>query len=178
MDGWRADAACRGMDTDLFYPKGTVDRDARRKIEAAKKVCAGCPVRRQCRTEGVGEPYGVWGGLTPEDRGVVMPRRRGEEAVRVADRVLDGVRLRQCGRCSRWAEQSAFLKHVKTGALRLVCVDCYEAIREEVLEVLSRGGAVDAIAERYAINARTLYRWKELADGKSTQGDVLRHGVG
>lgn len=178
MSDWAADAACRGMDTNLFFPKGTVDRDARRKIEAAKKVCAECPVRRQCREVAVGELYGVWGGLTPEDRGVRMPRSGREEPVRVADRVVGGVRLRQCGRCSRWAEHSSFLKHVKSGTLRLVCADCYEAIRTEVLEALARGGEVDAIAQRFGITARTLYRWKGLADVQSTQGDLLRDVVG
>jgi len=36
-------------------------------------VCVRCPVLRQCRQHAlsVREPYGVWGGLSEEDREVV-----------------------------------------------------------------------------------------------------------
>lgn len=42
---------------------------------AAKALCAGCPVQIECMVHAlsVGEPGGVWGGLTPSDRGVDEP---------------------------------------------------------------------------------------------------------
>ncbi len=45
---WRMNAACRGVDPELFFPaaEGGPARDA--QVAAAKAVCARCPVRREC----------------------------------------------------------------------------------------------------------------------------------
>jgi WhiB family redox-sensing transcriptional regulator len=69
-ESWRALAACRGMDTDLFYPEGR-GRALRLREDLAKQVCAGCPVARECRQTAGGYPerYGIWGGLTESERG-------------------------------------------------------------------------------------------------------------
>lgn len=61
-DEWRSRAACRGMDTDLFFPR---DRKAG---EAAIRVCRGCPVAVECGEWADGHracgyrTVGVWGG--------------------------------------------------------------------------------------------------------------------
>lgn len=49
--------------------------------EAAKRVCARCPVMVECREHALlmPEPYGVWGGLTAAERRVVIARRRRRE---------------------------------------------------------------------------------------------------
>lgn len=68
---WQVDAACRGMDTDLFFhPYGERDPSRSRRVQAAQRICASCPVRRACADHAlaVGEAYGVWGGLSEEDR--------------------------------------------------------------------------------------------------------------
>jgi len=39
---WRAVAACREADPDLFFPVGSTG-PALRQIEAAKAVCRACP---------------------------------------------------------------------------------------------------------------------------------------
>lgn len=51
--------------------------------QAAKQVCAGCPVLTECREHALlqPEPYGVWGGLTAAERRVVLARRRRREAI-------------------------------------------------------------------------------------------------
>lgn len=51
-------------DPDLFYQ---LDRDS---IEAAKAVCARCPLIAQCRDWALAteEPHGVWGGLDEGER--------------------------------------------------------------------------------------------------------------
>jgi len=41
---WRAEAACRGIDPELFFPVGNAG-PALRQIGQAKQVCARCPVR-------------------------------------------------------------------------------------------------------------------------------------
>ncbi|WP_224387527.1 WhiB family transcriptional regulator [Pseudonocardia sp. ICBG1293] len=66
---WRETAACRGMDTELFFPAGTRPEAA----EPALRVCAGCRVRRECLAEAlvVEDPvrrFGVVGATTPVER--------------------------------------------------------------------------------------------------------------
>lgn len=70
-----SDAACRGYDTNMFFPvKGTASGKAVREIKAAKAVCARCPVLEDCRRYILdGHPryeddYGIYAGMTPEDR--------------------------------------------------------------------------------------------------------------
>jgi Transcription factor WhiB len=63
-DSWRDRAACRGTGPALFY-----DPDPA-AVAAAKQVCATCPVRAPCAAHAIdtGEPHGVWGGLTEDER--------------------------------------------------------------------------------------------------------------
>jgi WhiB family redox-sensing transcriptional regulator len=68
---WRAQAACAGRDTDLFY--GADGRTGPRANETrAKRICGRCPVITECLTWAIrtGEPWGIWGGRTPAERGV------------------------------------------------------------------------------------------------------------
>lgn len=66
---WADRAACRGMDTDLFYPIGH-GPGAYRATRDAQRVCATCPVARQCLQYALllNDEHGIWGGLTPEQR--------------------------------------------------------------------------------------------------------------
>jgi len=61
---WTNQAACRGTDTEIFYPV-TSDEEAE-----ALSICATCPVRAQCLDDALRnrEIYGIWGGTTPEQR--------------------------------------------------------------------------------------------------------------
>lgn len=69
-EAWRAYAACRGMDTDLFYPEGR-GSTLRAREQIAKNICEACPVAQQCRDAAASLPerYGIWGGLTQGERG-------------------------------------------------------------------------------------------------------------
>lgn len=69
-DAWRALAACRGLDTDLFYPEGR-GSTLRAREQIAKNICMSCPVAQQCREAAASLPerYGIWGGLTESERG-------------------------------------------------------------------------------------------------------------
>jgi WhiB family transcriptional regulator, redox-sensing transcriptional regulator len=72
---WQIKAACRGMDSELFFNPDNIRGPAKRAREAAAKaVCTDCPVVTECLRWAltVREPYGVWGGLTPEERGSVL----------------------------------------------------------------------------------------------------------
>ncbi len=70
---WRARAACREAEPDLFFPDEAGHR-ATRQVEAAKRICAGCEVRVVCLDEAVTdrEPYGVWGGLDEFERQALL----------------------------------------------------------------------------------------------------------
>ncbi|MFJ9948331.1 WhiB family transcriptional regulator [Kitasatospora sp. NPDC091207] len=68
---WQLRAACRHLGTDLFFhPSGERGQAHDSREEAAKQVCARCPVADACREHAleVREPYGVWGGLTEDER--------------------------------------------------------------------------------------------------------------
>ncbi|MFI8103984.1 WhiB family transcriptional regulator [Streptomyces sp. NPDC086023] len=68
---WQTEAACRGLEPErFFHPEGERGDDRAARDRAAKRVCERCPVRAQCLRHAlrVQEPYGVWGGLTEEER--------------------------------------------------------------------------------------------------------------
>ncbi len=74
---WRERAACRDLDTELFFPLGLTGH-ALDQVEDAKAVCAGCPVSTDClgwalRTN---QQDGVWGGLSAEERRALRRRYR------------------------------------------------------------------------------------------------------
>jgi WhiB family redox-sensing transcriptional regulator len=68
---WQRDAACRGMDSSLFFHPPN-ERDAARDNRAAraKAICRECPVVAECLDHAlrVREPYGVWGRRTEDER--------------------------------------------------------------------------------------------------------------
>jgi WhiB family redox-sensing transcriptional regulator len=72
---WRRRAACRKLPTEVFYPTGNYTRGAE---ERAKTVCSTCPVRADCLVFAIDhdEPFGVWGGLTAEERRTVAAQER------------------------------------------------------------------------------------------------------
>lgn len=68
---WQYEGACREVDTAMFFhPEGERGAARRRRVEAAKAICATCPVLQQCRSHAlaVREPYGIWGGMSEEER--------------------------------------------------------------------------------------------------------------
>jgi WhiB family transcriptional regulator, redox-sensing transcriptional regulator len=68
---WRLHAACRGVDTELFYsPEGERRRARAARERAAKVICATCPVKAPCAAYALQhrERYGIWGGLTESER--------------------------------------------------------------------------------------------------------------
>jgi WhiB family transcriptional regulator, redox-sensing transcriptional regulator len=74
---WTSAGACRSADLTLFFPPdGMRGAERAARENAAKAICAGCPVRRPCREHAlaVREPYGVWGGLTEDERAALVNR--------------------------------------------------------------------------------------------------------
>lgn len=75
--GWRRHAACRGEDPELFFPVGSPG-PVLEQIAAAKALCAKCPVRAACLRFALetGQGYGIWGGLTEDERRNLRRRER------------------------------------------------------------------------------------------------------
>lgn len=73
-DAWRAEAACKGMDTNLFFPtkslSGNRGLPSNVAISKARLICAGCTVRKECLDFAVTNviQFGMFGGVPPRDR--------------------------------------------------------------------------------------------------------------
>ncbi|HEY6798532.1 MAG TPA: WhiB family transcriptional regulator [Kineosporiaceae bacterium] len=80
---WRDRAACLDEDPELFFPIGTTG-PALAQVEEAKAVCARCPVLTECRTWALENPrraeYGVFGGMSDDERRAERRRRRRADA--------------------------------------------------------------------------------------------------
>lgn len=77
-EGWRSQAACRGVATELFFP----GPDQPRRAAEARAVCEGCPVAVQClefavRTD---QRWGIWGETSERERRRLRRTRRGGAA--------------------------------------------------------------------------------------------------
>jgi WhiB family redox-sensing transcriptional regulator len=76
---WRFKGACLTADPELFFHPDQERGPARAAREAeAKKVCDRCPVIEQCAQWALAtrQSYGVWGGLTEDERASLLRRRR------------------------------------------------------------------------------------------------------
>jgi WhiB family transcriptional regulator, redox-sensing transcriptional regulator len=69
---WMAGAACVRRDPELWQPLAEPPKSPveRRRIQLAKSICYGCPVREECLIYAIvtGQRYGIWGGMTPRER--------------------------------------------------------------------------------------------------------------
>ncbi|MGD9528647.1 MAG: WhiB family transcriptional regulator [Pseudonocardia sp.] len=80
---WRELARCREVDDgDLFFPEAARAAGYEAQVAAAKRICAGCAVRPDCLAYALRAlPYGIAGGLTPEERREL----RGRSGTRIAE---------------------------------------------------------------------------------------------
>jgi len=69
---WQQLGSCRTGDGIDFYPPMHTERKHERlaRERRAKTVCAGCPVQERCLEHAIAfdERYGIWGGLTHDER--------------------------------------------------------------------------------------------------------------
>jgi WhiB family transcriptional regulator, redox-sensing transcriptional regulator len=65
---WRRSAACRSADPDLFFP--VTGGGWAGQVGKAEVRCGRCHVRRECLQYAIteDEAYGVWGGMTEDER--------------------------------------------------------------------------------------------------------------
>jgi WhiB family redox-sensing transcriptional regulator len=72
------------MPTELWFP------ERGERPEVAHKVCNGCDVRAECLAYGLGEGFGIWGGLS-ERRRRKMRRQAGQECHSEGVTVAEGL---------------------------------------------------------------------------------------
>jgi hypothetical protein len=74
-------ANCKGINTELFYME--TDELAERKIQTTmiRRVCFTCPIQKACLQEGLNEKWGVWGGLSAQERFRIKLGFRGGRAL-------------------------------------------------------------------------------------------------
>lgn len=72
---WRAQAACRDKDPELFFPVGSTGA-AVKQIDVAKAICRVCPVSDQCLKWALetNQDSGIWGGLSEDERRALKRR--------------------------------------------------------------------------------------------------------
>lgn len=72
---WMAEASCRDQPPATFFPEDGGG------VEAAKRVCARCPVREQCLEFALSHhiAHGVWGGMSERARQRLAAARRALE---------------------------------------------------------------------------------------------------
>lgn len=74
---WHEQGRCQDDDVDdaLFYhPENERGSTRHARADAAKAICRECPVRQICREQSLAnrEPFGVWGGLSEDERGMLL----------------------------------------------------------------------------------------------------------
>ena len=75
---WQQSGACQELPSEMFFhPDGERGPRRRNRENAAKAICSSCPVIEACRKHAlaVQEPYGIWGGLSEDDRATILARR-------------------------------------------------------------------------------------------------------
>ena len=67
---WRADANCKDVDVNLFFPERG---DNGSTVVYAKQVCRGCSVRTECLQFAIDnhEDIGIWGGTSERQRRLI-----------------------------------------------------------------------------------------------------------
>lgn len=135
---WHYDAACRGMDTEVFFDMATNVAN----INAAKAICQSCPVQSACLQAALDEEawhrsqerYGIRGGLTHIERGAyAFQRKRHALRPEAHELILDPDDPRH-------GKQAGYHAHRKMG--EKPCPDCREAYR--IAQVEYRAAKRDA----------------------------------
>lgn len=76
---WQHKGNCVGKNTELFFLETSVrGPNKTRQENEAKAICKGCPVKNKCLNHALTTPeyYGVWGGLSADERSFYSANRR------------------------------------------------------------------------------------------------------
>lgn len=93
---WMTSAACRKRKNDFWYPP--LDTDVPDNYYSiGREVCHRCPVWSECLDAGIDEKWGMWGGLTPQERTVLISTTPKASVIKPHG---SWIRYRQGCRCS------------------------------------------------------------------------------
>ena len=94
-----ASALCAQTDPELFFADG-MGGAVHYQTAAARKVCGRCPVQAACLAWALdtGQPFGVWGGATEDERRVMIRRAAGTPPV-------DEAKTQRCLDRQVWIEE-------------------------------------------------------------------------
>jgi WhiB family redox-sensing transcriptional regulator len=128
---WRDRGLCTEVDSELFYP----ERGS--PAAAAKRICADCSVRSQCLDFALdsGEAWGIWGGMSRDERRDESRRRRGlkplrQPAAAAIATVPAAGGLKRCSRCREDKERDDFNRHAGAAdGLSAWCRECKSQTR-------------------------------------------------
>ena len=78
---WQDRALCKtnGVDPTVFFNEDMLRGVEKQEREsAAKKICTACPIKTECLEHALAVPenFGVWGGLTEDERMVIVKFKR------------------------------------------------------------------------------------------------------
>ncbi|WP_425438573.1 WhiB family transcriptional regulator [Pseudonocardia oroxyli] len=142
-----ADAVCRDVDPEVFFPVAESGPLRGEGVGRAKEICGGCPVRARCLAWALDAlPYGVAGGLDADERSEL---RRGREASEraAAFRPPDEVPRTAL---QEWTRQ-----------------------RGEVIaagrRALAAGASRERVARQFGVSRRTVDRWAATQTAGSTR---------
>lgn len=66
-EDWYGKAKCKGKHMDIWYPPMDANNPSQ-YYSVGKAICDRCPVWDMCLEQGMKEVWGMWGGLTPQER--------------------------------------------------------------------------------------------------------------
>ena len=76
---WQYQGACKNVDPEIFFLEhGDRASTKIRKQEKALTICRTCPVIQQCLKHALSVPelYGVWGGMTADQRIRILNKKQ------------------------------------------------------------------------------------------------------
>lgn len=93
---WMENALCKRIDNSFWYPP--LDSQSPESYYAiGRELCHRCPVWEDCLNAGRSETWGMWGGLIPQERTVLITKSPKPTSVRAHG---SWMRYRQGCRCS------------------------------------------------------------------------------
>ncbi len=126
----------------MFFPVAESGPELEQAVAAAKRVCAGCPVRAECAGWAIDAlPHGVAGGMSAEER---HQARRARPAGRTS----------ACSTAAPWEVPAELL----AGARALPARHRSPVIAAGKTAI-ARGVARDRVAAEFGVTRRTVDRW-------------------
>jgi len=81
-------ANCKGINTEIFFADDTDLYNRHLDNRMIRKICFTCTIQKDCLRAGMKEEFGVWGGLTANERKKVRKNQLDHIELNIARRDL------------------------------------------------------------------------------------------